>query len=74
MSSLGVFVRTPTCPPIAVSVQMEIILPTIEPGRNPLRVLSKGRVLRVEQPSANEAQSGFAVVLKPCDLHLVQRN
>jgi hypothetical protein len=51
---------------------MEIVLPTIGHEGKPLKVLSKGRVVRVEQPSADEAQSGFAAVLKAC--HLLQRN
>ena len=63
ISRIGVYVRTPTSPPLAVKVQMEIFLPPIEPQGKAVRVLSEGPVIRVEQPSTtNEAHGGFAVL------------
>ena len=62
ISRIGVYVRTPTSPPLAVKVQMEIFLPPIEPQGKAVKVLSEGPVIRVEHPSANEGQSGFAVL------------
>ena len=61
ISRTGVYVRTPTSPPLAVAVQVEIFLPPIEPEGKAVKVLSEGPVIRVEHPSANEAQGGFAV-------------
>ena len=62
MSTTGVYIRTPASPPFEVAVQMEIFLPPIEPQGGAVKVLSQGRVIRVEHPSANEAQGGFAVL------------
>jgi PilZ domain len=61
ISRTGVYVHTPTSPPLAVPVQMEIFLPPMEPQGKAMKVLSEGPVIRVEQASANEAQGGFAV-------------
>lgn len=61
ISRTGVYVHTPTSPPLAVAVQMEIFLPPIEPQGKAMKVLSEGPVIRVEQPLPNEAQGGFAV-------------
>ena len=60
----GVFNRTPTSPPNAVAVQMEIFLPSLEPEGKRLKVLSKGQVVRIEQPSADDVESGFAALLQ----------
>jgi hypothetical protein len=40
---------------------MEIFLPPIEPQGKTMKVLSEGPVIRIEHPSAKEAQGGFAV-------------
>jgi hypothetical protein len=61
ISRTGVYVHTPTSPPLAVAVQMEILLPPIEPQGKAMKVLSEGPVIRVEHPSVNEALGGFAV-------------
>jgi hypothetical protein len=62
ISKAGVYIRTPTTPPFAVAVQMEVFLPPLEPEGTTVKVLSKGRVIRVEHPLADEAQGGFAVL------------
>jgi hypothetical protein len=41
---------------------MEIFLPPIEPEGTTVKVLSEGRVIRVEHLSADEAQGGFAAL------------
>jgi hypothetical protein len=60
ISRVGVYIRTATNPPNAVPIEMEIFLPPMEPEGKIVRVLSKGRVVRVEQPPTNESQGGFA--------------
>lgn len=62
ISKTGAYIRTPTTPPLAVAVQMEIFLPPIEPEGKAVKVLSEGRVIRVEHPSADDAQGGFAAL------------
>jgi hypothetical protein len=62
ISTAGFYIRTPTSPPIAAGVQVEIFLPSIDPKGNPVKILSKGRVIRVDQPLGNEAQGGFAAL------------
>ncbi|PYU28248.1 MAG: hypothetical protein DMG32_03235 [Acidobacteria bacterium] len=62
ISTAGLYIRTPASPPIAVAVQVEIFLPSIEPEGKPVKILSEGRVIRVEKSSANEAPRGFAAV------------
>ncbi|PYU35920.1 MAG: hypothetical protein DMG31_02495 [Acidobacteria bacterium] len=41
---------------------MEILLPSIEPEGKAVKVLSEGRVIRIEHPSANQVQGGFAAL------------
>jgi hypothetical protein len=60
----GIYIRTPTSPPDAVALQMEIFLPLLVSEGKRLRVLGKGQVVRVEQSSADDAQSGFAALLQ----------
>jgi PilZ domain-containing protein len=62
ISGLGAYVRTPTCPPPGITLQMEILLPPIEPTGKSVRVATEGRVIRVEGPAAGEAHGGFAML------------
>ena len=64
ISIRGIYIRTPTSPPDAVALQMEIFLPSLESEGKLLRVLGKGQVVRVDQSSADDAQSGFAALLQ----------
>ena len=58
----GAYILTPTCPPPEAVIQLEIIL-TPSPGTNgrQLKIVTEGRVLRVEHPAKNKARDGFAV-------------
>jgi hypothetical protein len=59
---LGAFILTPTCPPVDVPVQVEVVLLTLH-GREPvIRVCGPARVLRVEHTWEGKGENGFAVV------------
>lgn len=62
ISVFGAFILTPTCPPIDVPVQVEVILPSLTRVKPIIRVSGAARVLRVEHSSKGEGKNGFAVV------------
>jgi len=62
ISVFGAFIVTPTCPPIDVPIQVEVVLPSLT-GRKPvIRVSGAARVLRVDHRSKGEGENGFAIV------------
>ena len=61
ISGWGAYIRTPTCPPVDVGVEMEIFLPPVEPRGKSMTVATSGRVVRVDHIE-HEAPSGFAVL------------
>jgi len=62
ISVFGAFIVTPTCPPIDVPIQVEVVLPSLT-GRKPvIRVSGAARVLRVDHSSKGEGENGFAIV------------
>ena len=64
ISVFGAFIVTPTCPPINVPIQVEVVLPSLT-GRKPvIRVSGTARVLRVDHSPTGEGGNGFAVVSK----------
>ena len=62
VSGKGTYIRTPTCPPKEVTVQMEVFLPPLEPAGKRLNVKTEGQVIRVDHPAPNEKLGGFAVL------------
>jgi hypothetical protein len=62
ISVLGAFIVTPTCPPLDVPIQMEVVLPSLTGFKPVIRVCGAARVLRVDHSSKGEGQNGFAVV------------
>ena len=63
ISVKGAFILTPNCPPAGIMLRVEIFLPQFQNG-HPIRMVSEGRVIRVEHPVLGETQDGFAVVGK----------
>jgi hypothetical protein len=62
ISVFGAFIMTPTCPPVDVPIQVEVVLPSLT-GTNPvIRVSGEARVLRVDHSLKGEWENGFAVV------------
>ena len=61
ISVKGAFILTPNCPPPGITLRVEISLGQVETGRS-IRMVSEGRVVRVERPVLGEAQDGFAIV------------
>src|SRR6266567_7409599 len=62
ISVFGAFIQTPTCSPIDVPIQVEVVLPSLT-GRKPvIRVSGAARVLRVDHSSKGEGENGFAIV------------
>lgn len=62
ISGKGAYIRTSTCPPTGVTVEIEIFLPPIAVGGKSMTVATTGQVVRVEQPAASETHGGFAVL------------
>src|ERR1700730_2156959 len=62
ISVIGAFILTPTCPPIDVPIQVEVVLPSLTGLKPVVRVSGAARVLRVDHSSKGEGENGFAVV------------
>ena len=62
ISVFGAFILTPTCPPIDVPIQVEVVLPSLTGLKPVVRVSGAARVLRVDHSSKGEEENGFAVV------------
>ena len=62
ISGFGAFILTPTCPPVNVPIQMEVLLPSLSGQKAVIRVRGTARVLRVEHQSDGKTENGFAVV------------
>jgi hypothetical protein len=62
ISVFGAFILTPTCPPIDVPIQVEVVLPSLTGLKPVIRVSGAARVLRVDHRSKGEGENGFAVV------------
>jgi hypothetical protein len=62
ISVFGAFILSPTCPPIDVPIQVEVVLPSLTGLKPVIRVSGAARVLRVDHRSKGEGASGFAVV------------
>lgn len=61
LSLSGAFILTLTCPPVHSVVQVEFFLPPFHGTVATARIKADARVLRVEQATTGEQQSGFAV-------------
>src|SRR6266699_7156136 len=62
VSVFGAFILTPTCPPVDVTIQVEVVLPSLTGPTPVIRVCGEARVLRVVHGSKGEGVNGFAVV------------
>jgi hypothetical protein len=62
VSVFGAFILTPTCPPVDVPIQVEVLLPSRTGLKPAIRVSGMARVLRVDHSSKGEGENGFAVV------------
>ena len=62
ISVFGAFILTPTCPPVDVPIQVEVVLPSLTGLKPVIRVSGAARVLRVDHSSKGEGENGFAVV------------
>jgi hypothetical protein len=62
ISARGAFILTPTCPPAETMVRMEIFLPPLREAGQCVRLVTEGRVIRIEHSAAETARDGFAVV------------
>src|SRR6266446_6484940 len=62
ISVFGAFILTPTCPPVDVPIQVEVVLPSLTGLKPIIRVCGTARVLRVDHSSNGGGKNGFAVV------------
>ena len=62
ISVLGAFIVSPTCPPVDTQVEVEVILPPFAGMKSVVRIKGEARVIRVEHPSIDGGENGFAVV------------
>jgi hypothetical protein len=60
----GVFVFTQACPPLKVSVHVELALPKLHSEARSLVAQGDGQVIRVEPGGAGGTGCGFAATLK----------
>ena len=65
ISTQGVFVYAPMCPPPEAKVKMQIRLPTLGGEARSLSLDARGRVLRVEErPDLERGSNGFAALVE----------
>jgi hypothetical protein len=62
ISVFGAFIVTPTCPPVDVPIQVEVVLPSLTGPMPVIRVSGEARVLRVDHSLKGEGENGFALV------------
>ena len=62
ISVKGAFILTVNSPPAGIMLSVEIFLPRFDCSGRALRIVSEGRVIRVEHPVLGESRDGFAVV------------
>src|SRR5271170_6837220 len=62
ISVTGAFIMTPDCPPPGSTLTVEIFLPHFENHGQSMRMVTEGRVMRVERSILGESQDGFVVV------------
>ena len=62
ISVFGAFILTPTCPPVDVPIQVEVVLPSLTGLKPVIRFNGTARVLRVDHSSNGEGENGFVVV------------
>ena len=62
ISVFGAFILTPTCPPVDVPIQVEVVLPSLTGLKPIIRVCGTARVLRVDHSSNGGGKNGFAIV------------
>jgi hypothetical protein len=67
ISVLGAFILTPTCPPVAAPVQVEVLLRSTTGLKSVFRIEGEARVVRIDHPSGSHGGNGFAVVRKDQD-------
>jgi hypothetical protein len=58
----GVFVFTPTCPPVETTIQLEVLLPPFTEAKATVRIKGEARVVRVEPRREKGVTGGFAVL------------
>lgn len=73
VSVYGVFVLSPTCPPVDSIIQMDVVLPP-QFSENKTRIKSEMRVLRVEHDVAGKGRSGFSAVGKGFALRAISNH
>lgn len=72
ISAAGVYVLTPTCPPVNSVVQVEVIFQQLHRAAT-TRIKAGMKVLRVEHDVMNEGGSGFAAVGKGFTLRAISQ-
>ena len=60
----GVFVFTQACPPLKVSVHVELVLPRLHSEAIPLLMQGGGQVIRVDPGGPSGTGGGFAATIK----------
>lgn len=67
LSTQGAFVVTSTCPPMQTAVHVEIALPSLPGMRTAICLTGMARVVRVEKPSEDCDEIGFAILRDDLD-------
>jgi len=65
----GVFIFTQACPPLDVSVYVELVLPRLHSEARVLLAHGDGQVIRVEPPGPSGTGGGFAATFQRLFVH-----
>ncbi len=61
-SVFGGFVLAPTCPPVEITIQIEVLLHPLAGAKATTRIEGEARVLRIEPRHEKEVAGGFAIL------------
>jgi hypothetical protein len=61
VSPKGVFVVSPSCPPLGTVVRIEVLLPSLQRNSSPIHMCGQATVVRVESGEGSAGAPGFAV-------------
>ena len=68
LNGRGIYVESEIAPPIGSSVEMNVLLPQLEPPKRPAELRAEGRVVRID-PDAGFASMNHTVILRNSEGH-----
>ena len=61
ISVAGIFIVSPTCPPVDAYVEFEVVLPSLAGIKTVVHIKGEAGVMRVDHPVGGKGENGFAI-------------